>query len=66
MTDIRQSRKSITFNPIVLEVLTDEIKRRGWATGYSAIISEVLVEKFNKEVQLKQLEHEKNQFQFQR
>jgi len=65
MADIRENRKAITLNPILIEIISDEIKRRGWTNGYSAIIAEALTEKFSKEFRVKQLEHEKNQAKFQ-
>jgi len=57
--DIRENRKAITLNPILIEIVSDEIKRRGWTNGFSAIVAEALTEKFAKEFRIKQLEREK-------
>jgi len=51
--DIRLNRKSITFNELILEVVEEEINRRGGQTSYSALVNEVLAERFAKQLEQK-------------
>jgi len=57
----RINRKPITFNKIILQIIDEEIHRRGGQTSYSAIINEILAEKYMKEIQTKELELKANQ-----
>jgi len=46
----RVNRKPITFNKTILQIIDKEIHRRGGQTTYSAIINEILAEKYSKEI----------------
>jgi len=51
----RINRKPITFNKIILQIIDEEIHRRGGQTSYSAIINEILAEKYSEEIQVREL-----------
>jgi len=57
----RPHRKPITFNRIILQVIEEEMHRRGGQTSYSALINEVLADRFVKEIRAKELELKANQ-----
>lgn len=54
----RKHRKAITLNPIFIEIVEEEIERRGGKTSFSALINELLAERYAKEFKIKQLERE--------
>jgi uncharacterized FAD-dependent dehydrogenase len=43
----QEHRKTITFNPLIIKRMEQEIKERGGQTTFSALINEILAEKFN-------------------
>jgi len=51
----RINRKPITFNKIILEIIDEELHRRGGQTSYSGIINEILAEKYTEEIQVREL-----------
>jgi len=53
MTAIK-TRITITINELILERIEREIKARGGQTSYSALINEILAEKFDVKEQLAQ------------
>jgi len=62
----RENRKAITFNTLILEIIEEEINRRGGQTTYSALVNELFAEKFAKDLRVKELELKANQLKFQR
>jgi len=52
----QEFRKAITFAEAILQVIEDEINRRGRKTTFSALVNELFAERFAKELKEKELE----------